>query len=394
MDTALLDPSLLPIPRDPASRPGRQGPASENVDEPGAGPSKGGARPSVPALSPKERRALDQDGYVVLSSVLDEQQLTRLRHRHGKWIAAEGSFGGVVKPTRLQSFAGRRDHPLALAPLAAGLRASYRLLRFVAGRIVFPLLPGWKKSLRSVEESPGFGAPAGNSKPPGRLTHVARWTGFAELRAAFIAAAFHEPGVRRIANLPGKDAAFDVCLDHPRVLAAVQHLLGGQARLSSLDARTVLPKGGAEPLHTDSEHGPCNHGATACKTLWLLDDSLADNGSMRVVPGTHRSSRIPAQELHDPAGPVDGERRITAPAGSVVILCAHVWHGGTCNASGTPRTTVEAFFARRDQPRRLDQLRAPAPTGDRRWTDKQRRLLGLGPRAESAGATESALSAG
>ena len=213
------------------------------------------------------------------------------------------------------------------------------------------------------------------------------------MRAAFTAAAFHEPGAQRIANLLNKDAAFDVCLDHPRVLAAVQHLLGEEGQLSSLNVRTALPKGGVQPLHTDWERGRCDGRAMACNTLWFLDDSAGENGSPRVVPGTHRSGQVPGQELHDPFGPVDGEQRITAPAGSVVVMSAHVWHGGTRNATRAPRTAVQAFFARRDQPQQLDQRRALVLDADRRWTDKQRRLLGLGPRRNPKGVKESVIPA-
>jgi ectoine hydroxylase-related dioxygenase (phytanoyl-CoA dioxygenase family) len=63
----------------------------------------------------------------------------------------------------------------------------------------------------------------------------------------------------------------------------------------------------------------------------MLDDFTLENGALRVVPGSHRWKRLPQDALSDPLAPHDGEVLVTAPAGTVVVMNAHAWHGGTEN---------------------------------------------------------------
>src|SRR6185503_14482763 len=44
-----------------------------------------------------------------------------------------------------------------------------------------------------------------------------------------------EPGTTRLSDLVNKDPVFEVCFTHPRVLAAISHVLHGDLRLSSLN---------------------------------------------------------------------------------------------------------------------------------------------------------------
>ena len=60
-----------------------------------------------------------------------------------------------------------------------------------------------------------------------------------------------EAGTARLANLVNKDPIFDLCWTHPKVLAAMSHVLGGDLRLSSLNSRAALPGEGLQGLHTD-----------------------------------------------------------------------------------------------------------------------------------------------
>src|SRR5260221_441729 len=50
-----------------------------------------------------------------------------------------------------------------------------------------------------------------------------------------------EAGSVRLSDLVNKDPIFDLAFTHPRVLAAVQHVLGGDLKLSSLNSRAALP---------------------------------------------------------------------------------------------------------------------------------------------------------
>ena len=60
-----------------------------------------------------------------------------------------------------------------------------------------------------------------------------------------------EEGADRLADLVNKDPVFDVCFTHPKVLAAMAHVLG-DFTLSSLNFRAALPDHGQQRLDRKS----------------------------------------------------------------------------------------------------------------------------------------------
>ena len=75
-----------------------------------------------------------------------------------------------------------------------------------------------------------------------------------------------ETGADRLSDLINKDPRYDVCFTHPRVLAAIWHVLGADFRLSSIrrdrwnlsegtrpGAATLVKGGGAWRLHPRAE---------------------------------------------------------------------------------------------------------------------------------------------
>ncbi len=163
-----------------------------------------------------------------------------------------------------------------------------------------------------------------------------------------------ETGTDRLADLVNKDPKFEVCFSHPRVLAAMKHVLG-EFKLSSLNSRAALPGQGHQALHVDSGH-PVDSGAyEACNSIWLLDDFTPENGATRVVPGSHRRGTMPADEMADPADEHPDQIQLTGKAGTVVVFNSHLWHGGTQNCTDRPRRAMHSYFALRHLPQQLDQ---------------------------------------
>jgi ectoine hydroxylase-related dioxygenase (phytanoyl-CoA dioxygenase family) len=93
------------------------------------------------------------------------------------------------------------------------------------------------------------------------------------------------------------------------------------------------------------------------------------------VPGSHRRGKAPEDELDDPAAPHPDERRVIAPAGSVVVFNGHLWHSGTTNESERPRRVIHAAFVRRDQPQQTDQRAFIRPETRARLDAAARHLL-------------------
>jgi hypothetical protein len=158
-----------------------------------------------------------------------------------------------------------------------------------------------------------------------------------------------EPGARRLANLVDKGDVFVECILEPRLLAYVGHVVGERFKLSSLNARSADPGAPAQPLHVDAGALPDARGYWVCNTLWMLDDLSETNGALRVVPGSHRSGRRPQQQAHA------DEVLVTGRAGDLVVMNAHLWHGGAANRTDRPRLALHAFYCRSDKPQQQYQ---------------------------------------
>jgi ectoine hydroxylase-related dioxygenase (phytanoyl-CoA dioxygenase family) len=187
-----------------------------------------------------------------------------------------------------------------------------------------------------------------------------------------------EPGCRRLANLVDKGEVFREVIVLPRLLEYVRHVLGPDVKLSSLNARSVNPHSDRrQPLHADMSAVADARGPWVCNTLWMLDDFTADNGALRVVPGSHRRRRLPADVLADPLADHPGQVLLTGAAGCVVVLNAHAWHAGTANRTGAPRTALHAFYCRRDKPQQQYQKALLRPEVQESLSAPLRDLLAL-----------------
>ncbi|MCY3780358.1 MAG: phytanoyl-CoA dioxygenase family protein [Chloroflexi bacterium] len=164
-----------------------------------------------------------------------------------------------------------------------------------------------------------------------------------------------EIGAVRLANLVDKDPLFEICFSHPRVLAAMNHVLQGDFKLSSLNGRASVPGDGLQAFHVDWKGGVDPSDFQVCNSIWLLVDFTAENGATRVVPGSHRSGRHPREALENLWAQHPDEILLTGKAGAVVIFNSHLWHAGTANHTATPRYALHSYFTRRHNPQQMDQ---------------------------------------
>lgn len=186
-----------------------------------------------------------------------------------------------------------------------------------------------------------------------------------------------EAGADRLADLVNKGPEFDIFYTHPKVLAAIQQVLGPSFKLSSLNYRAALPGTGEQKLHVDWHEAvaPANH--KVCNSIWLLDDFTIDNGATRLVPGTHQKMILPQDEMENPFNAHPEEILIIAPAGSVVVVNSHTWHGGTRNNSPALRRAIHSYFCRRDQPQQVDQKKYFKPATKQRLNLAAQTILGV-----------------
>ena len=187
--------------------------------------------------------------------------------------------------------------------------------------------------------------------------------------------AHQEAGTTRLANLADKDPLLEVCFTHPRVLAAIAHVLKADFKLSSLNARFALPGEGLQHLHADWRGAVPSGEFEVCNSIWLLDDFTAANGATRVVPGSHNSGQMPRDVMADPKGSHPDEILLTAAAGTVVIFNSHTWHGGTLNRTDKPRRAMHSYFTRRHNPQQTDQRKYLSPETLTRLPEAARYIL-------------------
>ena len=185
-----------------------------------------------------------------------------------------------------------------------------------------------------------------------------------------------EAGAPRLSNVLNKSAAFDVCLEIKPLLASAAYLLGEEIKVHGFNARDALPGQGHQKLHSDTpKHEPGDWHVV--NSLILLDPFTEENGPTRVVPGTHRTGERPQDILDNPEAPYPSEVKVIAPAGSVVILNASTWHGGTRNVSGARRRVLHLSYTRRDLRQQLVQRDYATPELHARMNDAHRYLLDI-----------------
>jgi ectoine hydroxylase-related dioxygenase (phytanoyl-CoA dioxygenase family) len=165
-----------------------------------------------------------------------------------------------------------------------------------------------------------------------------------------------EEHARRLANLVDKGEVFRRAIALPRMLEPVRHVLGGDCKLSSLNARSADPHTDVgQPLHVDMSAIPDARGYWVCNTVWMLDDFTEQNGPTRMIPGSHKWGQRPQDVLPDPLAPHPQEVLLTGEAGTIAVMNAHLWHGGTANRTAAPRLAMHGFYCRRDKPQQQYQ---------------------------------------
>jgi hypothetical protein len=177
-------------------------------------------------------------------------------------------------------------------------------------------------------------------------------------------------------NLQNKSDAFDLCVSHPRVLAAIAHVLKDNIRSLGVHSRPNKPGRGLQELHADFGGPPPQDGEYwVCNSIWPLVDFTVENGATRVVPGSHRCGKNPGDVQSDRKAPHPQEIKLIAPAGSVVIFNSHLWHGATQNNSAHDRPNVTSFFGRRDPRQAMDRRSVLSRSACNRIGDPVRALF-------------------
>ena len=165
------------------------------------------------------------------------------------------------------------------------------------------------------------------------------------------------------------DRIMAVCRDvlDPHVRIAQTEYLG-KIRPAGEDVQAMERRmdpaqhGGSRGYHTDwpydinaGEHSgairpPFPPVPMAISTVWYLSDSSQDAAGTWLVPRSHTEPRNPlvVEDGIDNRMPIPGELQATAPAGSVLVMDARLWHSMAPNNAPSPRVAVVVRYAPSD----------------------------------------------
>jgi phytanoyl-CoA hydroxylase len=158
--------------------------------------------------------------------------------------------------------------------------------------------------------------------------------------------------VRRIFNPIQHHKAFLEAASHPRILDAVENVIGPNIQLhhSKLNLKPPSSPEARFEWHQDYPFFPhTNYDLLA--VLVHLDESTEDNGCLRIMPGIHRQGpRLHrfardgafSSQLEDRAVLADHSRvmNVPCPAGGVTLHHCNMLHSSTANRGTRPRSVL------------------------------------------------------
>jgi ectoine hydroxylase-related dioxygenase (phytanoyl-CoA dioxygenase family) len=191
-------------------------------------------------------------------------------------------------------------------------------------------------------------------------------------------------------------AGCQAAVGHPGILAVIEPLLGEDCHVIANTAWWNPADFGGGPWHCDAgPHVPRAEGVPwderipypvfAIGAHLYLRDCPIECGPTAVVPGSHRSGRLPPFErLNDATLEYDGRAAapLTAHAGDVALFVSDAWHRGLPAQPGaTGRLFLQVHYARRDLAQRIrttaDVNHLSPEAAARIASPRERTLLGL-----------------
>lgn len=116
----------------------------------------------------------------------------------------------------------------------------------------------------------------------------------------------------------------------------------------------------------------------------FLQDCPLEAGPTAVLPGSHRSGRLPpGDRIHDMALTFENKSAVLLPAraGDAILFVSDAWHRGTKAQPGHGRFFLQVHYGRRDLAQRLfmtsEVSHVTPDAAARATTERERTLIGL-----------------
>lgn len=182
---------------------------------------------------------------------------------------------------------------------------------------------------------------------------------------------------QRVWNLINKGEIFEKVIQHPKMLAAMEYLLGSDCTLSSFTVNILYPGAPDAGLHIDYPLSalptPRPSFPMVANSVWFLDDFTLENGATSCIPRSHkRLEALPESGIE-----YADKQQVCGPRGSVLIVNGSIWHGSSENRTNSPRVALLGFFCRSILKPQQDHLKIVSNQVIERATPTLKRLLGL-----------------
>ncbi|MBL8772101.1 MAG: phytanoyl-CoA dioxygenase family protein [Phenylobacterium sp.] len=157
---------------------------------------------------------------------------------------------------------------------------------------------------------------------------------------------------RQLFHLLERDPVFVEALMNPAVRTMGSYMMGLSYRLFSMVAFVKEGSARSTHMHTDSVGVPTPlpaYGAV-CNVSWILTDYTPENGTLGMVPGSHRNCRHPT-EFEQPkfiGGGMDDSMvtPVMAKPGSLAVFTGNTWHCTYPKTSDGVRAHIATAFCR------------------------------------------------
>jgi ectoine hydroxylase-related dioxygenase (phytanoyl-CoA dioxygenase family) len=142
--------------------------------------------------------------------------------------------------------------------------------------------------------------------------------------------------------LLGYDDYFVELAAHPRIISITTKLLGEYFILMSQNAIVNSP---SDEHYQVTWHRDLNYQhfvssrPLAVSALYAIDEFSEASGATHLLPASHKSEQFPSNEYVG-----RHETTVSAPAGSIILFDAMVFHRTGVNSSGQPRRAVNHIY--------------------------------------------------
>jgi hypothetical protein len=143
--------------------------------------------------------------------------------------------------------------------------------------------------------------------------------------------------------LPFSDVFVEL-LEQPFYFPLIEHYLGGKVILNNAGGFINVGQGRyqhALSVHRDVRTVSQDYGKQMLLVLITLDEFTEENGATYLLPGSHRMPEKPTNEEF-----IANSVRAVAPAGTLVIFDARLWHSAGVNRTARPRRAITYGFTR------------------------------------------------